>query len=422
MQLFKKIYIYFSPYANYGEKRVNDFFSSLNEHNNKIDVISQLTKLVQYNIIATNLWAERRYKGYKYLTRPTRKNMYKNAELIKQDFTNFATKHQLDINDVLAEIGHQHARINHSDYQKLIYLRQIMAYLSPKNNKYQYRASSSFGELLQDPSRAKLRGDCNQIVSLYIFLYSLKYNANDLQLAMLPGHVALNFKGVDIEATNASFANYANKNRQLSPVCEIISINLLDTTDSYYKTHKISSHYFLQASRLAYLVSSHKNIVSNNLKVAYSNLVTDLVKSHNYQKALIFAKQSNDVKLLHYVSGSAVNFYLANQQFNSAKKFVDHCQDSHSVSQIILQNEAGYYYNLGDYSHALAIYRQLKDTKMAEYCYAGLFSQQQQKLGSLKTVNDIKNNKKVILKMADYAKKSGQKSLINYTNDLKNHL
>ena len=60
--------------------------------------------------------------------------------------------------------------------------------------------SSTFGKLLRNPNRESLIGDCNQIVTLYIALFALKFDVQLLQLKTYPGHVALHFDGIDVEA------------------------------------------------------------------------------------------------------------------------------------------------------------------------------------------------------------------------------
>ena len=55
-------------------------------------------------------------------------------------------------------------------------------------------------------------------------------------------------------------------------------------------------------------------------------------------------------------------------------------------------------------------------------CYAGLFSQEQKKLGKLDTAEDIKANRKIIGNMQMYANRSGNASIIKYVNSLNKYL
>ncbi|MCU0667707.1 MAG: hypothetical protein MUF85_03780, partial [Patescibacteria group bacterium] len=302
MNFIKSIYYYFSQYTDPEEHKVGKFFSNVNEKNNKTKVIREANIYLQRNIIIVNLWLERKYKGYNYLTKSKRKILYKNSELIKTDFEKYCNRYDLGTNLVLNSVNHRVNKISESNMQKLIYLTKIMTYLSPGNGLYNYRTSTTFGELLKDPKHSKITGDCNQIVTLYIYLFSLKYSINDLRLITIPGHVALRFCDLDIEATSGKFVDYSSKQPQELPIEEIIGINLLDTTDEYFQTHKIDSRFLLESARLAFILSSSGEIVATNLSIAYNNAIVDSVNKNNYTLALSYAKQYKNNQLLNYVS------------------------------------------------------------------------------------------------------------------------
>ena len=293
-----------------------------------------------------------------------------------------------------------------------------MRYLSPANKRYVYRESCTFGELLKDPVKSQLIGDCNQIVTLYIYLYSLKYDTNDLKIKTLPGHVCLHFKGLDIEATNGQFALYDNKDQKILPVQEIVSVNLLDTTDSYFKTHKISPKAFLESARLAYLISSEREIVNNNLKAAYNNIVNDLVKKGDYKLALSYAKVSKNNALINYVGHNGALFYLQKNDYSKALYFANYADKNRELKNNIIYNQGINLYQQNKYQQAINAFKQINNVDLIKKCYIGLFYKEQEKLTKLATKQDIINNKSTIQKMNSYAKHSGEKSLIDYTNNL----
>ncbi|MCA9340158.1 MAG: hypothetical protein KDA17_04560, partial [Candidatus Saccharibacteria bacterium] len=139
---------------------------------------------MQDNIAVINLWTEYRYKGYVYLKKSERKRLYKNLESIAKDFEAFKTTHRADDEQTRKKIAD--ISIAQPEITRVVLLATIMEYLSPRRGVYQYRASSSFGRLLRDPATETLIGDCNQIVTLYIYLYSRYFAVSDLKLRLLP--------------------------------------------------------------------------------------------------------------------------------------------------------------------------------------------------------------------------------------------
>jgi tetratricopeptide (TPR) repeat protein len=306
--------------------------------------------------------------------------------------------------------------------QKLIYLKAIMDYLNPSSGRYIYRESSTFGALLKDPTKEKLVGDCNQIVTLYIYLYSRKYDVLDLQLKTYPGHVALHFYGTDIEATNGQFAKYKKEGQTILPIEEIVSLNMLDVTDKYYKTHKVSAEALLEASRVAYVLSSQREIVEKNLVTAYNNAVVEMLNSSSYKKALEFAQASGDEKLVRTVGHNGAIYYMKENEFKKAIKYAEYSSDASKLKHAIYQNEGAYYFNKGDYFSAIKGFENAGDNDAVKTCYGALFNKEQKKLGKIKTTEDLKANSKIIYNMDNYAKKSGNQSLINYVSDMKKYL
>lgn len=423
MNIFQKLYYFFSEYVNPDERQIGKYFVKLNENSSSAKIKESLHYYLQKDIVVFNLWCESKYKGYKYLTKSCRRNLFNNVDKIVVDFEIFCHEHEFIFDEIVVEIRKYYPDFNAgaSDIEKLKYLRAIMAYMSPANNRYAYRQSSTFGELLKDPKTSQLVGDCNQIVTFYIYLYSLRFDISDLQLITYPGHVALHFRGVDIEATNGKFAHYNDKPVSVLPVHEIASINLLDVTDSYYKTYRVSSSKLLESARLAHIISSQKQIVASNLKSAYHNAVIEYIKSNDYKSALLVAKQSGDKSLLDYVSKHAVKYYIGKNNFKEANRCSKNIQDGDDWQKLIDTNEALYFYNNKQYQKSLTRYKHLKDNAMIKNCYLALYRAEQQKLGELKTVDDIRKHRGTIQKMSTYAKLSGDATSIKYTQELQKY-
>lgn len=423
-QTILSIYYFFSRYANPAERRVGKFFQRVNEKDAPHKVEKALTALVQHNLAVVNLWTEHRYKGYAYLTKQKRKELYEHLSAIQADFARFEQTQHVDTKKLLAQIAHKGvdtAKLS-TKQEKLAYMASIMRYLSPQNNRYRYRASSSFGRLLQDPTKDVLEGDCNQIVTLYIALYGARYDVTDLKLTLYPGHVALHFAGVDVETTSATFATYKKEGQTTAPIHEIVSVNLLDTTDIHYKTAAVTPRVLLESARLAYAVSSHRALVKKNLEVAYHNTVRQLLKEHRHKQALQYARVSKSYELIELSAQNGASYALGQKDFATARKFAAASTKKQSLLKTIDHNEAASLYNKKQYMAAEKLFRKMGDHDMIQQCYRGLYVQAQSSLGSLKTVDDIKAHAATVRKMDHYAKKSGDVQLQQHSKKLTKYL
>ena len=424
MNIFQKIFYLFSSNTDPNERRVAKFFAKLDEHQTKDDIRQDLDWFLQNNIIGINLWSEFKYRGYKYLKKAKRRELYNNSLAIASSFEIYLSKNKHSVDQVLAEISAAGIDSkNLSEHaEQLQYLRSIMSYLSPHAGRYKYRKSCTFGELLKDPGKNVLEGDCNQIVTLYIHLYSLRHDIKDLEIKTYPGHVAMHFKGVDIEATSGTFANYKKPNQNLLPIEEIVSINLLDVSDEYFKTHDVSAESLLESARIAYILSSQRDIVEKNLAAAYNNVVVDFCGSSSYAKALKYAKQSDEPKLIHMAGHNGAIYFMRGNEYKKALNFAQYSHDRAKLNNSIYHNKGAYYFSKGDYYTALKAFGEIGEHDAVKKCYAGLFSQEQKKLGKLDTAEDIKANRKIIGNMQMYANRSGNASIIKYVNSLNKYL
>lgn len=424
MNLFKKIYYALSPYVNADERRVARFFARVREGDDEHSVKDALLDIVQQNVAAVNLWGEYRYKGYKYLTKSTRRKMYENLESIKRDFYDYIENNPVSVSQVVsvAESLKGNSAKARSEPEKLVFLFNIMSYLNPRRGLYSYRKASSFGRLLRDPSKEVLEGDCNQIVTLYIYLYSTKFNVKDLQLLMAPNHVALYFKGVGIETTSATFREDDLGEVTLVPVQEIVSTNLLDTTDSYFQKNSIPAETYLQAARLAYVISSERDIVRQNLKVAYSNAVKELIQVNRYDVAMKYAKQDGSSDLLWHVAQTGARYFAGIHQYSKAHSFASYAKGKTALTKAISHDEGAYLYNNGKYHEAIKAFRRASEEDMIKSCYEALYVKEQKLLENVKTIDELKANSAVLHRMQDYARKSGNLKLINHTAELMGQL
>lgn len=424
MNLLQKIYYSLSPYVDGHERRIAKFLEGLREDDAKQATTKQVLDLIQQDITVFNLWCEWRYRGYRYLGKSTRRQLYDNFSYIKTGFNDYVAQHVVDkakLAEELSTKGLSDAKFNEHTEQ-WIYISQIMSYLSPAGGRYEYRESSTFGKLLRNPNREPLIGDCNQIVTLYIALFAMKFDVQLLQLKTYPGHVALHFDGIDIEATRGLLKKYDEPNQEILPIHEIISINLLDVSDDYYRTKKVPATTILESARLASLISSNQELVSRNLEVAYNNTVAELMRSNSYDRALNFALQSNNGKLIDAVGTNGASFYLQKQDFARALKLSEHSSQQAQLQKAIYHNQGAHLMNKQNYHGAIDVFRKIGDEEAVRNCYVGLYQQEASKLPKQFTSAELKNYKSIINNMNDYANKSGNKTLTQHVSELRKHL
>jgi len=418
MGYISSIFYFFTSYTDARERTIRWFFKGLTERSNQSRTRARLGDLLQRDIAVINLWTEYQYKGYTYLRKSQRKKLYANLQLIADDFDRFYANNTPTAGMVMSRI-HKIVPQATVDPEKAIRLQALMDYFSPERGTYEYRDSSSFGRLLRDPSHEKLVGDCNQIVTLYIYLYSRYYDVRDLRIRVLPGHVALHYGGIDIDTTNGRFTDYdKEKGNALLPIEEIVSLNLLDTTDSYLSTHEIAPKDFLEASRFAFILSHDRDIVTRNLNAAYRRLINSLMKRDNYGQALKFATASRDMTLISVVGHNGAVYEMSHHRYGAARHFAQHALKRDALVRSSWQSEGIYHYQSHRYYDAIKAFKHINNQTLVRQCYEALFFEEQGSLGAKLTTKTIKKHARTIKRMRAYAKKSGNKKLIEYANNL----
>lgn len=422
MNLIRRIYYFFAPYTGTQERAVNLFFNGITEHSDSYKTRSRLYELIQRDIATINLWTEYKYKGYKYLRKSQRKKLYANLAVIADDFETFRSANSPAADTVIHRIHSLNPKAS-INQDRAALLQAIMHYFAPTRGRYEYRASSSFGKLLRDPAKDVLIGDCNQIVTLYIYLYSRYFDVRDLKIRLLPEHVALHYEGIDIEATNGTFKNYDGENdSHIMPIEEIVSVNLLDTTDSYVATHEVDAESLLQASRFAFILSHERSIVTQNLDAAYGRLINTLMKRHNYSQALKVAKVSKNAELLAVVGHNGAVHSMSQHNYAAARTFARYSLQKDELIRSSYHNEGIYRYKAHRYHDAIKAFQHYGDQSLVRQCYEALYFVEQDKLPKNLTTDSIKKQSSTIKRMHGYAKKSGNKRLIKTANAMNKYL
>lgn len=423
--MLKPVWNPFSRYADKQEKRVDNILKKI-AFLGVFEAQRKIGEMMQTNLVILDLWLEARFKGYKYLTRSTRKKLYRNSEVTSQAFLSFASELKWDDGALyknIQDLGLSRPSLPGDD-EKLRFLASIMLFLSPRSGRYEYLEGASFGKLLRNIEKnEKLIGDCNQIVTLYTYLFSLKYDLKELQIKIMPGHVCLHFKGIDIEATSGSFANYKDYTKIL-PITELISTNLLDVSDFRDKQIRVNPRDFLKAAQLANHLSSERDLVGSNLKIAYHNVAVDALKDDDFETALFFVKTAGitteeDRKFEANILHNAVIFYGKKRNFNKARYYSGKSGDSELKRYVDEQEGMNEYHN-DSLSKARELFTKAGNQQMVRACYAKEYNQIQSRVAGLRQLDVMRTHKGDYRKMLDLAQKIGDQALVeNVRNILK---
>ncbi len=420
--MLKSVWNPFSKYADAFEKKVDRLLSGVNGMG-IFEVQRRVSELMQEDLVKMNLWLEARFKGYKYLKKGARKRMYANVEERKKEFLHYAKGvqfHDDAINANLKELGLYIPSLP-EDKDKLRYIVAIMSYLAPGKGRFEYLAGASFGKLLTDAkSHQKLIGDCNQIVTFYTYLYSLRYPIKDLEIKLPKEHVCLSFKGVDIEATAGVFANYKDVKKTL-PITELISTNLLDVSDFRDKQIQVSPKDFLHAAELAFNLASDRELVTKNLRAACQNVMVDALNQNDFETAEYFAKKIGDSEddriFLQNIYHNAVVFHVKEQKFSRARFYLSKSNED-DLRKYVDEQEGAYEYDSGSLSKARDLFAQAGNQQMVKATYAKEYNQLQSRVNGIKDLATMRAHRYDYEKMLDLARKMEDSALANNLNEI----
>ncbi len=409
-----------SPYANPLEKKVALVVSKFGENSNATKIQQQLLRLMQEDLVVVNLWLEANYKGYKNLKKLKRAKLYENARIIGERFLQYADHHPVAQDEFVRKLKKFNIEFDSKQLEQLSFLQQIMTFLVP-GNRYCYREASSFAKLLVDIEAGEtMIGDCNQIVTLYLFLFSLRYPITDLQLKLVPGHVCLHYSGLDVEATQSQFMKY-DEFTEIVSVSELPAINLLDVADAEENRDPISAKALLKSAQIAFQLSSNRDLVEHNLRVSYHNLALASLERGSFSEALDFAKKNGNPKLIASVYTTVVRKLVQSKKFSAALNWAEKSSNI-ELKHYALSQKAKFLYDEGKFAEARKLYQELGNQQGARACYAGEFNMLRRKVAECKTRDAQKKQKSTYKEMLKLAKKLEDKDLIKQLSELLDRL
>jgi hypothetical protein len=233
----------------------------------------------------------------------------------------------------------------------------------------------------------------------------------------------LHYQGIDIETTNGTLVDYSKqRDAALLPIEEIVSINLLDTSDAYLAAHEVGAEDMLQASRLAFILSHDREVVAHNLDAAYGKLINSLMDKNNYNQAMKVAKASRNQELLGVVGHNGAVYEMRHHNYAAARRYAAASPQRDELVHSSWQAEGAYQYQEKHYHEAIKAFKRLGDQKLVGQCYQALYVEEQRKLGANLTTDSIKHHSRTIKRMRLYAKRSGNKKLVSHANNLYKYL
>ena len=89
LKVLKWFFGLFSPYVNSFERKIDKFFRNIKSTDGLATIKKGLNALMQENLMIVNVWLEKKFKGYLYLTKSARRKMYGDTESIKSLLNEF---------------------------------------------------------------------------------------------------------------------------------------------------------------------------------------------------------------------------------------------------------------------------------------------------------------------------------------------
>jgi hypothetical protein len=147
------------------------------------------------------------------------------------------------------------------------------------------------------------------------------------------------------------------------------------------------------------------------------------MKQGDFKSALAFARQSKDFNLLNIVGHNGSIYYINNKNYAKAEKFAHYSSKKSELLKSIYHGQSIEKYNNKDYKGAISQLQRLgNQQELIKKCYYGLFVQEQDKLGKIKTADDVKQYRSTINNMKKYAKLSENSQLMKFANQYNKYL
>lgn len=426
----RTLFGFFSPYADARERRVGIFLKRLDSGSSRWDAAATLRKIISRDLLRLTILLEWKLKGYRKLaSKSYRRNLYANADTIAQKFTEWFLGHQKELS----------AQRPGADDREL-WIRGIMTWLAPENGIFQYEAGAAFERALRDPSREKIVADCNQISTLYTWLWSLRFPVTELDAKFPPNHACLRILNRDIECTAGKFTDYSNV--PTSPIEELCAVNVLDVSDSKLRIHRPSPLQMERAATFAFLFSSRQEITENNLRIAWKKLAHQALQEKDWQAAWDWFGKLNDqparqetAHLAALALASAGKFSRAEEwaahsglpevrkavlraralaayyakNWTEARKWYERAGEPESI-KIVFHAQATEAYHSQKWAEARKWYERAQESELVKNVWLAEYSQLQEKVKNCRTDAQWKAVLPFVRRMRECAREGGNRA------------
>ena len=397
--------MFLSVYENKIEKRIDKVIGKIKLGKSSNRLKDKFIVNFLENPIEMTVWLEYKYKGYKFLKKRKRRHIYEVAELIEEDFMSFYESEEINFSTVEMTVPD---RLKNKDEKENIWkLMMIAKFLK---GKFKYRESSAFWKLFPNDygdEDVKMIGDCNQIVTVYIWLYRLIGELEDLKIRVLPKHVCLHLHDLDFEATNGQFKDY--KKKGYIAECEnIVSINLLDIHDPVEQRWDVSEVNTAKMQAVAAMFDVETKLVENNLKITYANMGVFYMNTHKWKTARKYLEMAESDKMIEMSYHNEVVELLENNNFKKAIK-VAHRGGLETLEMKVRRDYCIRLTKSKNWKKAFAEARKLGDKKMLKYVYGKEFEYLYDKVSEYQTVSAARNHKTRYRRLLFLARKLGDK-------------
>ena len=399
---------WFSTYLNGKERKIDSLVNKLklgNIHNR--DWRRGIVNFFYENPVETCIWFEYKYKGYSFLKKSRRRKIYETRDKIQVDFLDWYSK--LEFQESLIDKMLPNESLLLEEKKKLWKLVMIDNFL---NGKYFYKESSAFWKLfpLKYDSRSQMIGDCNQIVSLYIWLFGLIDDSRNLQIKLLKNHVCIHMFGVDFEATNGHFMKYTEKSDVLDPE-NILAVNLLDIADPVEKKWDVNAVNTAKMHLIASLFDVDEDLVKENLRITYSNLGIFYLNQKNWEKARYFFWVAKDEEKIRYTYINESLAWADLHKYEKALKIAKKTKDP----EFELQIKKNYFIWLTkqkQWKDARKLANSMQDKELYIYTYQMEFAELFEFLQKIKTKDKATSHKSKYERLLFLAKKIDNKEAV----------
>ncbi|PID70845.1 hypothetical protein CSB37_00305 [bacterium DOLZORAL124_38_8] len=383
-------------YVDAFEKELDEFLCAV-PNLSSYEVRERVLRFMKRDFVRFSVYLEWKFKGYAQLKKSNRRELYRNADLIRADFQTFCETAGIESTKPAAVV------------------QGLMEYLSPQNH-FLYQESSAFFGLLKNPQQEKLVGDCNQICSLYVALSTRYFLPTEWRIHLYDEHVALVFDGQELEATNGTM-NQLGTGGKVLPIESLVAVNVLDISEKNRRKFPIIPERFLQSAALVEALSPENPLAQKNMRVALHNMGLDLAKNHKFELAEQYFSRLQDKKLLENLYAQAVHFYIESSHYSKAEQWAQ--KSARESLRLLVWNKRGSEaLKQRKYTNAKRYFEKAQQPENVQIVLETEMFDWYERVKNLTKLKDLKAQKSTIKKIYARAKEVHHEGMIDWCKNV----